>query len=74
MAYSLSSAVRSWLLTQLRRLNMTKAITIFADGFDAVDELYAGDRLWQLVVAVETAPAFLSGLCELEYHGDRRPV
>jgi acetamidase/formamidase len=31
-----------------------------ADGFDAVDELYAGDQLWQLAVAVETAPAFLS--------------
>jgi hypothetical protein len=25
------------------------------DGFDAVDELYAGDQLWQLAVAVETA-------------------
>jgi hypothetical protein len=34
-----------------------------ANGFDAVDELYAGDQLWQLAVAVETAPAFLSGLC-----------
>jgi hypothetical protein len=34
----------------------------------------AGDQLWQLAVAVETAPAFLSGLCEFENHGDRRPV
>jgi hypothetical protein len=28
-----------------------------ADRFDAVDDLYAGDQLWQLAVAVETAPA-----------------
>jgi ABC-type transport system substrate-binding protein len=29
-----------------------------ANGFDAVDELYAGDQLWQLAMAVETAPSF----------------
>jgi hypothetical protein len=29
---------------------------------------------WQLVVAIETTPAFLRGLEQLEDHRERRPV
>jgi len=45
-----------------------------ANGFDAVDEFYPADQLWQLTMAVETALAFLSGLRELENRSNRRPV
>ena len=41
------------------------------DDLDSVGELYTEDEFRQLVVTVETTPAFLSGLGELEDHGER---
>ena len=32
------------------------------------------DEFWQLVVAIETAPAFLCALDQFEDHGERGPV
>ena len=41
------------------------------DDLDSVVELYTEDNFRQLVVAAETMPTFLGGLCELEDHGER---
>src|SRR3982074_2963207 len=45
-----------------------------SDDLDSVGELYIEDDFRQLVVAVETTPAFLGGLGELEDHGERSLV
>src|SRR5208282_330399 len=37
----------------------------------SIDEFHTLDDLWQLVMAVEPAPAFLSALDQLEDHGER---
>jgi hypothetical protein len=42
-----------------------------SDNFDSVGELYTKDDLGELVVTIETAPAFFSGLGKLEDHGER---
>ena len=42
-----------------------------SDDLDSVSELYTQDDFRQLVVTVETAPASLGGLRELEDHGQR---
>jgi hypothetical protein len=36
-----------------------------------VSELHTLDQFWQLVVAVDPAPAFLRALDKLEDHGER---
>src|SRR5437764_15458371 len=42
-----------------------------SDNLDSVGELYTENEFRQLVVAIEATPAFLSGLGELEDHGER---
>ena len=42
-----------------------------SDDLDSVGELYTEDDFRQLVVTVETTPAFLGGFGELEDHGER---
>jgi mutator family transposase len=42
-----------------------------SDDLDSVGEAYTEHDFRQLVVTVETAPAFLGGLGELEDHGER---
>lgn len=44
------------------------------DDLDSVVECHTENEFWQLVVAVETTPAFLRGLKQLEDHRERRPV
>jgi hypothetical protein len=44
---------------------------LLGGDLDAVGELHTLDHLWQLIVAVEAAPAFLCGLDALEDHGER---
>jgi hypothetical protein len=44
---------------------------LLGGDLDAVGELHTLDHLWQLIVAVEAAPAFLCGLDEFEDHGER---
>src|SRR5260370_5334083 len=46
----------------------------FSDDLDPVVECHTENEFWQLVVAIETAPAFLRGLEQLEDHRERRPV
>lgn len=46
-------------------------MSLRAEVFDSVVELYTEDDFRQLVVAAETMPAVLGGLCELEDHGER---
>ena len=41
------------------------------DCLDAVCKLHTCDQLWQLVVALESSPAILRRLGELEDHGER---
>ena len=41
------------------------------DCLDAVCKLHTCDHLWQLVVALESSPAILRRLGELEDHGER---
>src|SRR6266571_2502359 len=43
-------------------------LSLRSDDLDSVSELYSQDEFRQLVVAVETAPAFLGGLREFEDH------
>ena len=42
-----------------------------SDDLDSVGELYTEDDFRQLVVTIETTPAFLGSLGELEDHGER---
>ena len=42
-----------------------------ADDLDPVSEPETLDQFWQLVVAVDPAPAFLCALDKLEDHGER---
>ena len=44
------------------------------DDLDPVGEFHTLNDLWQLVVAVEPAPAFLRAVDQLEDHGERGPV
>jgi hypothetical protein len=44
---------------------------LLGGDLDAVGELHTLDHLWQLIVAVEAAPAFLCGLDEFEDYGER---
>ena len=46
-------------------------MSLRSDNFDSVAELYSNDDLGELVVTIETAPAFFSGLGKLEDHGER---
>jgi len=46
-------------------------LSLRSDNFDSVGELYTKDDLGELVVTIETAPAFFSGLGKLENHGER---
>ena len=46
-------------------------MSLRSDNFDSVGELYTKDDLGELVVTIETAPAFFSGLGKLEDHGER---
>ena len=41
------------------------------DDLYSVGEFHTCDQLWQLVVTIEAAPAFLRGLDELEDHRER---
>ena len=49
-------------------------MSLRSDDLDSVGELYSEDEFRHLVVAVETAPASLSGLSELEDHSERRLI
>ena len=49
-------------------------MSLRSGDLDSVGELYTEDDFRQLVVTVETTPAFLGGLDQLEDHGDRRLV
>jgi hypothetical protein len=49
-------------------------LRLLPEGFNPVDELYADDHLWQLVMAIEAAPALLCRLRKLEDHGECRSV
>src|ERR1700750_117298 len=44
------------------------------DDLDPVVECHTKNEFWQLVVAIETAPAFLCALDQFEDHGERGPV
>ena len=46
-------------------------MSLRSNGLDSVGELYTEDEFRQLVVTVETTPAFLGGLGELEDHRQR---
>src|SRR6266704_372529 len=46
-------------------------LSLRSDDLDSVGELYTEDEFRQLVVTIETTPAFLGGLGELEDHGER---
>ncbi len=45
-------------------------LSLRSDDLYSIVELYTEDDFRQLVVAAETIPIFLGGLCELEDHGD----
>jgi hypothetical protein len=45
-------------------------LSLRSDDLDSVGELYTEDDFRQLVVTIETTPAFLGGLGELEDHGE----
>src|ERR1700674_3245255 len=49
-------------------------VSRFGDDLDPVVECHTENEFWQLVVAIETTPAFLRGLEQLEDHRERRPV
>src|SRR6266478_6251831 len=44
------------------------------DDLDPIAECHTEHEFWQLVVAIETTPAFLRGLKQFEDHRERRPV
>jgi hypothetical protein len=45
-------------------------LSLQSDDLDSVGEIYTENDFRQLVVASETMPTFLGGLCELEDHGE----
>ena len=49
-------------------------VSRFGDDLDPVVECHTKNEFWQLVVAIETTPAFLRGLEQFEDHSERRPV
>src|ERR1700739_3609002 len=49
-------------------------LNLRSDDLDSVGELYTEDDFRQLVVTVETTPAFLGRLREFEDHRERRLV
>jgi len=50
------------------------ALPRFGDDLDPVVECHTENEFWQLVVAVETAPAFLRALDQFEDHRERGAV
>jgi hypothetical protein len=46
----------------------------FGDDLDPVVECHTKNEFWQLVVAIETTPAFLRALKQFEDHRERGPV
>ena len=46
-------------------------MSLRSDDLDSVGEPYTEDDFRQLVVTIETTPAFLGSLGELEDHGER---
>src|SRR5216683_6852139 len=49
-------------------------VSRLGDDLDPVVECHTENEFWQLVVAVETAPAFLRSLEQFEDHRERGPV
>ena len=49
-------------------------VSRFGDDLDPVVECHTEDEFWQLVVTIETTPAFLRGFKQLEDHRERRPI
>src|SRR6478609_977020 len=49
-------------------------VSRFSDDLDPVVECHTKNEFWQLVVAIETTPAFVRGLKQFEDHRERRPV
>src|SRR6266567_3876627 len=49
-------------------------VSRLGDDLDPVVECHTENEFWQLVVAVETAPAFLRGFQQFEDHRERGPV
>ncbi len=45
-------------------------LSLRSDDLDSVFELYTEDDFRQQVVAAQTIPTFLGGLCQLEDHGE----
>jgi hypothetical protein len=46
-------------------------LSLRSDDLNSVGELYSKDDFRQLVIAIETPPAFFGGLSELEDHRQR---
>jgi hypothetical protein len=46
-------------------------LSLRSDDLDSVSELYTENDFRQLVVTIETTPAFLGGLGKFEDHGER---
>ena len=46
-------------------------MSLRSDDLDSVGELYTENDFRQLVVTIETTPAFLGGLNKFEDHGER---
>ena len=46
-------------------------VSRFGDDLDPVVECHTENEFWQLVVAIETTPAFLRDLEQLEDHRER---
>ena len=49
-------------------------VSRFGDDLDAIVECHTENEFWQLVVAIETPPAFLRGIQQFEDHRQRGPV
>jgi len=47
-------------------------VSRFGDDLDPVVECHTENEFWQLVVAIETTPAFLRGLKQFEDHREQR--
>jgi hypothetical protein len=49
-------------------------VSRFGDDLDPIVECHTENEFWQLVVAIETTPAFLRALKQFEDHRERRFV
>ena len=49
-------------------------VSRFSDDLDPVVECHTENEFWQLVVAIETTPAFLRAFEQFEDHRERGPV